>query len=374
MATGKKVRVAIIGVGNCASSLVQGVEFYKNAPADEFVPGLMHVKLGDYHVRDVEFSAAFDIDINKVGKDLAEAIFTAPNNTYKFADVAPLGVPVRRGMTHDSVGKYLADLIRKSPGATDDIAGILRATRTDVVVSYLPVGSEMATKWYVEQVLEAGCALVNCIPVFIASQPYWRKRFKERGLPIIGDDVKSQLGATIAHRVMAHLFKDRGVRLDRTYQLNFGGNTDFLNMLERERLESKKISKNNSVLSQIDYSLTPANAHVGPSDYVPWLEDRKWCYIRMEGTTFGNVPLNCEMKLEVWDSPNSAGVVIDAVRCAKLALDRGIGGALVGPSSYLMKTPPQQFSDHEARARIDAFIAGEEYGSSKIAARLAKAR
>jgi len=374
MATGKKVRVAIIGVGNCASSLVQGVEFYKNAPADEFVPGLMHVKLGDYHVRDVDFSAAFDIDINKVGKDLAEAIFTAPNNTYKFADVAPLGVPVRRGMTHDSVGKYLADLIRKSPGATDDIAGILRATRTDVVVSYLPVGSEMATKWYVEQVLEAGCALVNCIPVFIASQPYWRKRFKERGLPIIGDDVKSQLGATIAHRVMAHLFKDRGVRLDRTYQLNFGGNTDFLNMLERERLESKKISKTNSVLSQIDYSLTPANAHVGPSDYVPWLEDRKWCYIRMEGTTFGNVPLNCEMKLEVWDSPNSAGVVIDAVRCAKLALDRGIGGALVGPSSYLMKTPPQQFSDHEARARIDAFIAGEEYGSSKIAARLAKAR
>ena len=374
MATGKKVRVAIIGVGNCASSLVQGVEFYKNAPEDEFVPGLMHVRLGDYHVRDVEFSAAFDIDINKVGKDLAEAIFTAPNNTYKFADVAPLGIPVRRGMTHDSVGKYLAEVIRKSPGTTDDITGILRATRTDVVVSYLPVGSEMATKWYVEQVLEAGCALVNCIPVFIASQPYWRKRFKERGLPIIGDDVKSQLGATIAHRVMAHLFKDRGVRLDRTYQLNFGGNTDFLNMLERERLESKKISKTNSVLSQIDYSLTAANAHVGPSDYVPWLEDRKWCYIRMEGTTFGNVPLNCEMKLEVWDSPNSAGVVIDAVRCAKLALDRGIGGALVGPSSYLMKTPPQQFSDHEARARIDAFIAGEEYGSSKVAARLAKAR
>jgi myo-inositol-1-phosphate synthase len=374
MATGKKVRVAIIGVGNCASSLVQGVEFYKNAPEDEFVPGLMHVKLGDYHVRDVEFSAAFDIDINKVGKDLAEAIFTAPNNTYKFADVPRLGVPVRRGMTHDSVGKYLADVIRKSPGATDDIAGILRSTCTDVVVSYLPVGSEMATKWYVEQVLEAGCALVNCIPVFIASQPYWRKRFKERGLPIIGDDVKSQLGATIAHRVMAHLFKDRGVRLDRTYQLNFGGNTDFLNMLERERLESKRISKTNSVLSQIDYSLTDENAHVGPSDYVPWLQDRKWCYIRMEGTTFGNVPLNCEMKLEVWDSPNSAGVVIDAVRCAKLALDRGIGGALVGPASYLMKTPPQQFSDHEARARIEAFIAGQEYGSSKVAARLAKAR
>jgi len=374
MATGKKVRVAIIGVGNCASSLVQGVEFYKNAPENEFVPGLMHVKLGDYHVHDIEFSAAFDIDINKVGKDLAEAIFTVPNNTYKFADVPPLGVPVKRGMTHDSIGKYLADVVRKSPGATDDITGILRATRTDVVVSYLPVGSEMATKWYVEQVLEAGCALINCIPVFIASQPYWRKRFKERGLPIIGDDVKSQVGATIAHRVMAHLFKDRGVRLDRTYQLNFGGNTDFLNMLERDRLESKKISKTNSVLSQIDYSLTGENAHVGPSDYVPWLQDRKWCYIRMEGTTFGNVPLNCEMKLEVWDSPNSAGVVIDAVRCAKLALDRGIGGALVGPSSYLMKTPPQQFSDHEARARIEAFIVGEEYGSGKVAARLAKAR
>ena len=374
MATGKKVRVAIIGVGNCASSLVQGVEFYKNAPENEFVPGLMHVKLGDYHVHDIEFSAAFDIDINKVGKDLAEAIFIGPNNTYKFANVPPLGVPVKRGMTHDSIGKYLADVVRKSPGATDDITGILRATRTDVVVSYLPVGSEMATKWYVEQVLEAGCALINCIPVFIASQPYWRKRFKERGLPIIGDDVKSQLGATIAHRVMAHLFKDRGVRLDRTYQLNFGGNTDFLNMLERDRLESKKISKTNSVLSQIDYSLTGENAHVGPSDYVPWLQDRKWCYIRMEGTTFGNVPLNCEMKLEVWDSPNSAGVVIDAVRCAKLALDRGIGGALVGPSSYLMKTPPQQFSDHEARARIEAFIVGEEYGSGKVAARLAKAR
>jgi myo-inositol-1-phosphate synthase len=374
MVPARKVRVAIIGVGNCASSLVQGVEFYKNAPEDEFVPGLMHVKLGDYHVRDVEFSAAFDIDINKVGKDLSEAIFVSPNNTYKFAEVPRLDVPVRRGMTHDSVGKYLSELIHKSPGATDDISGILRATRTDVVVSYLPVGSEMATKWYVEQVLEAGCAFVNCIPVFIASQPYWRKRFKERGLPIVGDDVKSQLGATIAHRVLAHLFKQRGVRLDRTYQLNFGGNTDFLNMLERERLESKKISKTNSVLSQIDYSLSGENAHVGPSDYVPWLQDRKWCYIRMEGTTFGNVPLNCELKLEVWDSPNSAGVVIDAVRCAKLALDRGIGGALVGPSSYLMKTPPQQFSDHEARARIEAFIAGEEYGSGKVAARLAKAR
>ena len=371
---GKKVRVAIIGVGNCASSLVQGVEFYKNAPENEFVPGLMHVRLGDYHVRDIEFSAAFDIDVNKVGKDLAEAIYVVPNNTYRFADVTQLGVQVQRGMTHDSVGKYLSKLIHKSPGATDDVAGILRATRTDVVVSYLPVGSEMATKWYVEQILNAGCAFVNCIPVFIASQPYWRKRFKQRGLPILGDDIKSQLGATIAHRVLTHLFKERGVRLDRTYQLNFGGNTDFLNMLERERLESKKISKTNSVLSQIDYSLSGENAHVGPSDYVPWLQDRKWCYIHMEGTTFGNVPLSCEMKLEVWDSPNSAGVVIDAVRCAKLALDRGIGGALVGPSSYLMKSPPQQFSDHEARARIEAFIAGKEYRGGKIAARLAEAR
>jgi myo-inositol-1-phosphate synthase len=283
-------------------------------------------------------------------------------------------VPVRRGMTHDSLGKYLSKVIRKAPGATDDIAGTLRATKTDVVVSYLPVGSEMATKWYVEQVLEAGCAFVNCIPVFIASQPYWRKRFKDRGLPLVGDDIKSQLGATIVHRVLAHLFTQRGVRLDRTYQLNFGGNTDFLNMLERERLESKKISKTNSVLSQINYSLTSDTAHVGPSDHVPWLEDRKWCYIRMEGTTFGNVPLNCELKLEVWDSPNSAGVVIDAVRCARLALDRGIGGALVGPSSYFMKSPPQQFDDHEARIRTEAFIDGNEYDGAKVSARLATAR
>ena len=369
-----KVRVGIIGVGNCASSLVQGVEFYRNAPDGEFVPGLMHVNLGGYRVSDIEFSAAFDIDAGKVGKDLSEAIYAPPNNTYKFAQVPHLNVPVRRGMTHDSLGKYLSQVIHKAPGATDNIAGILRATKTDVVVSYLPVGSEMATKWYVEQVLEAGCAFVNCIPVFIASQPYWRKRFKERGLPILGDDIKSQLGATIVHRVLAHLFTQRGVRLDRTYQLNFGGNTDFLNMLERERLESKKISKTNSVLSQINYSLTKDTAHVGPSDHVPWLEDRKWCYIRMEGTTFGNVPLNCELKLEVWDSPNSAGVVIDAVRCAQLALDRGIGGALVGPSSYFMKSPPQQFDDHEARLRTEAFIDGAEYDGAKITARLATAR
>jgi myo-inositol-1-phosphate synthase len=370
---GNKVRVAIIGVGNCASALVQGVEFYENATEGDAVPGLMHVSLGGYRVCDIEFSAAFDIDAAKVGKDLSEAIFTEPNNTCRFADVPRVGIKVQRGMTHDGVGKYLAQKIRKAPGATDDISGVLRSTRTDVVVSYLPVGSEMATKWYVEQVLEAGCAFVNCIPVFIASQPYWRKRFKERGLPIIGDDIKSQLGATITHRVLANLFRDRGVRLDRTYQLNFGGNTDFLNMLERERLESKKISKTNAVISQLDYSLSSDNAHVGPSDYVPWLQDRKWCYIRLEGTTFGNVPVNCEVKLEVWDSPNSAGVVIDAVRCAKLALDRGISGALIGPSSYFMKSPPQQFTDHEALARVEAFIRNEKPWPQKIS-RLAKLR
>ena len=354
--SGGKVRVAIIGVGNCASSLVQGVEFYRSADERASVPGLMHVNLGGYHVRDIEFSAAFDIDAEKVGKDLAQAIVTPPNNTHQFTAVAETGVVVRRGMTHDGLGKYLTGMIRKAPGATDDIAGTLRATGTDVVVSYLPVGSEMATKWYVEQVLDAGCAFVNCIPVFIASQYYWRRRFKERGLPILGDDIKSQLGATITHRVLANLFRERGVRLDRTYQLNFGGNTDFLNMLERERLQSKKISKTRAVTSQLDYPLSDDDAHVGPSDYVPWLKDRKWCYIRLEGTTFGNLPLNCEVKLEVWDSPNSAGVVIDAVRCAKLALDRGIGGALIGPSSYFMKSPPQQFTDNEARLRTEAFI------------------
>ncbi|GAB4406270.1 MAG: myo-inositol-1-phosphate synthase [Anaerolineales bacterium] len=355
-----KVRVAIIGVGNCASSLVQGVEFYKNAADDDTVPGLMHVRLGDYHVGDIEFSAAFDIDANKVGKDLSEAIFTPPNNTYKFADVPHLGVRVHRGMTHDGLGRYLSQVIHKAPGSTDDIVGILRDTHTDVVVSYLPVGSEMATKWYVEQILDAGCAFVNCIPVFIARERYWQKRFEERGLPIIGDDIKSQVGATIVHRVLTRLFGDRGVRLDRTYQLNFGGNTDFLNMLERERLESKKISKTNAVTSQLDFNLPPEDVHVGPSDYVPWLADRKFCYIRMEGTTFGNVPLNLELKLEVWDSPNSAGVVIDAVRCAKIALDRGLKGALVGPSAYFMKSPPVQYRDDEARAMVEAFIRGED--------------
>jgi myo-inositol-1-phosphate synthase len=353
----RKIRVALIGVGNCASSLVQGVEFYKNAAENEFVPGLMHVNLGGYHIRDIEFSAAFDLNVTKVGRDLSEAIFAEPNNTIKFSEVPRLGVTVGRGMTHDGLGKYLKEVITKSPCETDDIVGILKATKTDVVVSYLPVGSEMATKWYVEQVLEAGCAFINCIPVFIASQAYWQKRFEERGLPIIGDDIKSQVGATITHRVLTNLFKERGVRLDRTYQLNFGGNTDFMNMLERERLESKKISKTNAVTSQLDVPLSSDQAHVGPSDYVPWLADRKWCYIRMEGTTFGNVPLNCEVKLEVWDSPNSAGVVIDAIRCAKLALDRRISGALVGPSSYFMKTPPQQFTDYEARQRVEQFIA-----------------
>ena len=352
----KKIRVAIIGVGNCASALVQGVQFYKEASEDEFVPGLMHVNLGGYHIRDIEFTAAFDVNHTKVGKDLSEAIFAEPNNTIKFADVPTLDVPVYRGMTHDGLGKYLDELILKAPGPTDDIIDILKRTETDVVINYLPVGSEMATKWYVEQALEARCAFINCIPVFIASQKYWQKRFEKRRVPIIGDDIKSQVGATITHRVLTNLFRERGVKLDRTYQLNFGGNTDFLNMLERERLESKKISKTKAVTSQLNYGLPAGDCHVGPSDYVPWLSDRKWCYIRMEGTTFGNVPLNCEVKLEVWDSPNSAGVVIDAIRCARLAMDRGIGGALNGPSSYFMKSPPIQYTDYEARALTEAFI------------------
>jgi len=351
-----KIRVAIIGVGNCASSLVQGVEYYRNANPDDFVPGLMHVDLGGYHISDIEFSAAFDIDVNKVGKDLSEAIFAEPNNTYKFSDVPPTGLTVARGMTHDGLGKYLSEIITKAPGPTADIVGILKETETDVVVNYLPVGSEMATKWYVEQVLEAGCAFVNCIPVFIAREDYWQKRFRDRGLPVVGDDIKSQVGATITHRLLARLFADRGVRIDRTYQLNFGGNTDFLNMLERERLESKKISKTNAVTSQIDYPLDAANVHVGPSDYVPWLKDRKWAHIRLEGTTFGDVPLNIELKLEVWDSPNSAGVVIDAIRTAKLGLDNKIGGALLGPSAYFMKSPPVQYHDDEARELVEAFI------------------
>ncbi len=346
-------------MSNCASSLVQGVQFYKNALEDEFVPGLMHVNLGGYHVRDITFSAAFDINADKVGKDLSEAIFAAPNNTYKFADVPPLGVIVQRGMTHDGLGRYLREVIPEAPGSCADIVQTLRDTRTDVVISYLPVGSEIATRWYVEQILAAGCGFVNCIPVFIASDPCWQQRFAEKGLPLLGDDIKSQVGATITHRLLTNLFRERGVRLDHTYQLNFGGNTDFQNMLERERLEFKKISKTNAVTSQLDYPISNEDAHVGPSDYVPWLQDRKFCYIRMEGTTFGSVPLNCELKLEVWDSPNSAGVVIDALRCVKLALDRGIGGPLISPSSYFMKSPPRQYTDSEARDRTEAFIRAE---------------
>lgn len=354
----KKVRVAIVGIGNCASSLVQGVEYYKDAADDAEIPGLMHATVGGYHVRDIEFSAAIDVVTSKVGKDLSEAIWAHPNNTIKFADVPYLNVRVARGMTHDGLGKYVSTMVEKAPGPTDNIVKILKDTGTDVVVNFLPVGSEMATKWYVEQVMDAGCAFVNGIPVFIASSPYWSKRFEERGLPVIGDDVKSQVGATITHRVLTNLFKDRGVHLDRTYQLNFGGNMDFYNMLERERLESKKISKTNAVTSQLPYDLGAENVHVGPSDYVPWLTDRKWCHIRMEGRAFGNVPLNLELKLEVWDSPNSAGVIIDAVRCAKLALDRGLGGPIIAPSSYFMKTPPQQFTDDMARQMTQEFIAG----------------
>jgi len=337
--------------------LVQGVHYYRNAPEGESIPGLMHVNLGGYHIGDINFVAAFDIDRNKVGKDIAEAIFTEPNNTRKFCDVAPTGVIVQRGMTHDGIGKYLSQVIIKAPGSTANIVNILKETKTDVVVNYLPVGSEEATKWYVEQVLTAGCGFVNCVPVFVAREKYWQGRFAERELPVIGDDIKSQVGATITHRVLTNLFRDRGVKLERTYQLNFGGNTDFLNMLERERLESKKISKTDAVTSQLDYKIAPDNIHVGPSDYVPWLSDQKICYIRMEGRTFGDVPLNVEVKLEVWDSPNSAGVVVDAIRCCKLAMDRGLSGALVGPSAYFMKSPPAQYTDDEAYRMVEKFIA-----------------
>jgi myo-inositol-1-phosphate synthase len=364
-----KVRVAIIGVGNCANSLVQGVQFYKDANPDEFVPGLMHVDLGGYHVRDVEFTAAFDVTTDKVGKDLADAIWAKPNDTYRFADVPKTGITVSRGMTHDGIGKYLSEVLEKAPGETDDVVGILKETGTDVVVNFLPVGSEEATKWYAEQILAAGCAMVNCMPVFLAREPYWQRRFEEGGLPIIGDDIKSQVGATITHRVLTSLFRDRGVRLDKTMQLNVGGNSDFLNMLERDRLESKKISKTNAVTSMLDYDIGAENVHVGPSDYVPWLTDRKWAYIRMEGTTFGNVPLNVELKLEVWDSPNSAGIVIDAVRMAKLALNNGIAGALEAPSSYLMKSPPKQIRDDDARERTERFIKDNKRTKTKVAAK-----
>lgn len=355
----KKVRVAIIGVGNCASSLVQGIQFYKDAADDALVPGIMHARLGGYHIRDIELTMGIDVNVTKVGKDLSEAIFAEPNNTYKFAEVPQLNAPVVRGMTHDGLGKYLSGMITKAPGPTADIVKLLKDTKTDVVVNFLPVGSEMATKWYVEQAIEAGCAFVNGIPVFIASSEYWAKRFRDAKLPILGDDIKSQVGATILHRQLATLFIDRGVRIDRTYQLNFGGNTDFLNMLERERLESKKISKTNAVTSMIPYDLGHDNVHVGPSDHVPWLTDRKWAYIRMEGTTFGDVPLNIEVKLEVWDSPNSAGVMIDAIRCAKIALDRKLSGPIVGPSSYFFKTPPKQFRDDICREKVEAFINGD---------------
>ena len=355
-----KIRTAVIGVGNCASSLVQGVHKYQAISEGGDLPGIMHADVGGYWIGDIEFVAAFDVDVNKVGKDLSEAIFLPPNNTYKIADVPHLGVPVDRGMTHDSIGKYVSHMVKKSPGATSDIVGILKERQCDVVINYLPVGSEMATKWYVEQVLAAECGLVNCIPVFIAREAYWQRRFEEKSLPVVGDDIKSQVGATIAHRVLTNLFKDRGVTVDRTYQLNFGGNTDFLNMLERERLASKKESKTNSVASQLDYDLGERDIHIGPSDYVPWLDDQKWCYIRMEGKLFGGAPINLELKLEVWDSPNSAGVVVDAIRCCKLAMDRGTSGALVGPSAYFMKSPPVQYTDDVARQMVDDYIAGRD--------------
>jgi len=367
-----KVRVAIIGVGNCASAFVQGIHYYRDADPAAQVPGLMHVDLGGYHVRDIEFTAAFDIDAEKVGKDLGEAIWSGQNNTIKFAEVPEhLGIAVHRGMTHDGLGKYLSQKITKAPGETADIVGILRDTHTDVVVSYLPVGSEQATKWYVEQILEAGCGFVNCIPVFIAREDYWNKRFKKAGLPVIGDDIKSQVGATIVHRALARLFYDRGVELERTSQLNVGGNMDFYNMLERERLESKKISKTNAVTSIVGHEMAATDVHVGPSDYVPWLTDRKWAHIRLEGQAFGDVPLNVELKLEVWDSPNSAGIVTDAVRCVKLALNHGVSGQLDGPSSYLMKSPYKQRPDDIARADTERFI--ERYGRAAPRAAAAKA-
>ncbi len=355
-----KIRVAIVGVGNCASSLVQGVEFYRKSGNEEQVPGLMHVNLGGYRIDDIEFSAAFDVNKDKVGLSLGDAIGVEPNNTIRFVKTVHNGVKVQRGPTLDGLGKYLNGIIDESPEAPVDVAEVLKRTETDVVVCYLPVGSQKATEYYAEAALEAGCGFVNCIPVFIASDQKWNERFVKAGLPIVGDDIKSQVGATIVHRVLTNLFRERGVRVDRTYQLNVGGNTDFMNMLERERLESKKISKTRAVTSQLDYELPAGDVHVGPSDYVPWLTDRKICFIRLEGTAFGEVPLSCELKMEVWDSPNSAGVVVDAIRCAKIALDRGIGGALIGPSSYFMKSPPTQFDDNEALRRVERFIDGSE--------------
>ena len=355
------INVALIGVGNCASSLVQGVQKYQNATNEDSIPGLMHPVLGEYGIGDIRFVAAFDIDAKKVGLDLSEAVFAGPNNTIKFQDVPSTGVTVQRGMTHDGIGKYMSEIITKAAGPTDDVVGVLRERKVDVVINYLPVGSEEATRWYVEQVLAAGCGFINCIPVFIASGEgnYWQRRFKEAGSPIIGDDIKSQVGATIIHRVLTRLFMDRGVEIEHSYQLNFGGNSDFRNMLERDRLKSKKISKTTSVTSQLDHEMSGDDIHVGPSDFVPWLSDRKWAYIRLEGKSFGDVPLNAELKLEVWDSPNSAGVVIDAIRCIKIAKDRGLSGPILGPSSYFMKSPPVQYTDDEARQKVEDFIVGQ---------------
>jgi len=354
-----RIRVAIAGVGNCASSLVQGVEHYRNADPEDRVPGLMHVVLGGYHVGDVEFVAAFDVDAAKVGADLGKAIAAGQNNTIRFADVPDLGVPVLRGPTFDGLGKYYREVAEESPAPPVDVVRALRDSKADVLVSYLPVGSEQGQTHYAQACLDAGVAFVNAIPVFIASRPEWARKFTEAGVPVIGDDIKSQAGATIVHRVLARLCEDRGLAIDRTYQLNFGGNMDFKNMLERERLESKKISKTQSVTSQIEQGISSDDVHIGPSDHVPWLDDRKWAYIRLEGRNFGDVPLNIELKLEVWDSPNSAGVIIDAVRCAKLALDRGIGGPLVGPSAYFMKSPPVQYTDDQARDMVEEFAHGE---------------
>ena len=352
------IRVAIVGVGNCANSLVQGVTYYKDAAIDQEIPGLMHAVIGDYHINNVKFVAAFDVDAKKVGLDLADAIWASENNTIKFSDVAKTGVNIQRGVTLDGLGKYYKETIAESTEKPVDVVAALKAEEVDVLICYLPVGSEEAAKFYAQCAIDAGCAFVNALPVFIASDPVWAKKFEDAGLPIVGDDIKSQVGATITHRIMAKLFQDRGVHLDRTYQLNVGGNMDFKNMLERDRLESKKISKTNSVTSQLDHDMGAKNVHIGPSDYIPWLDDRKWAYVRLEGRAFGDVPLNLEYKLEVWDSPNSAGVIIDALRCAKLGLDRKFGGALLAPSSYFMKTPPVQYSDEQAHAAVEEFISG----------------
>lgn len=353
-----KIRVAIVGLGNCASSLIQGVHYYRDAKDDDFVPGLMHVNVGDYHVSDIEIVAAFDVDSNKVGRDVAEAIWVEPNNTIKFSDVPEIGVTVHRGPTMDGFAKYYHETVKESSAEVTDVAAVLRESQTDILINYLPVGSEEATKWYMTQALDAGCGVVNCMPVFIAKNDQWRAKFESAGLPIVGDDIKAQFGATIVHRALTKLMSDRGLKVDRTSQLNVGGNMDFKNMLEKERLESKRISKTDAVVSQLNHDISPKNVYIGPSDYVPWLDDRKWCYLHLEGTEFGDIPVRVELKLEVWDSPNSAGVSIDAIRCCKIARDRGIGGALYGPSAYFMKSPPRQYPDTEAREMLEAFIGG----------------